>query len=467
MKIISMKTIATILLLMGAVAFARQPEPDVAQTVSERAGKELRLPASGGNDEARDIVRRLLRRTLTAESAAQAALLNNRSFQATLEDIGISQADLREAGFLKNPEFTGSARFPDRPPLAADLEGALVQDFLDVLMLPLRKRVAAAQLEQTKLRVANEALGLVSDTKVTFYELQAQMQLLGMEKLILETQQAATELAQKQHEAGNIPDLALVTQQAAYSQARLEVAMIGAEIREKREKLNRLMGVWGVDTGWKISSELPPVPDAEFSLKGLESLAVGQRVDLEAAHAQLASVVQALGLVKTYRFTGALELGVDSERNPDRSTVTGPTLRIELPVFNQGQARVAKAEAQLRQAERRFEALAIDIRSEVREKRDQLIAKRDAAKFYHDELVPGRIRIVNLTQLQYNAMLTGAYDLLLAKQNELTTERGYIGAVRDYWITRTGLERAVGGSLGPKRNPTTGKETKHATKQTH
>ena len=54
---------------------------------------------------------------------------------------------------------------------------------------------------------------------------------------------------------------------------------------------------------------------------------------------------------------------VDTERNPDRSSVTGPTFRLELPLFNQGQARVAKSEAELRRAERKLEGLAIDIRS--------------------------------------------------------------------------------------------------------
>jgi cobalt-zinc-cadmium efflux system outer membrane protein len=45
-------------------------------------------------------------------------------------------------------------------------------------------------------------------------------------------------------------------------------------------------------------------------------------------------------------------------------------------------------------------------------------------------------------------MLKSPYDLLLAKQNEISAERGYIDALRDYWIARADLERAVGGTLG-------------------
>jgi cobalt-zinc-cadmium efflux system outer membrane protein len=45
-------------------------------------------------------------------------------------------------------------------------------------------------------------------------------------------------------------------------------------------------------------------------------------------------------------------------------------------------------------------------------------------------------------------MLTGVYQLLAAKQAEINAYREYIETVRDYWIARAELERAVGGRLG-------------------
>ena len=50
---------------------------------------------------------------------------------------------------------------------------------------------------------------------------------------------------------------------------------------------------------------------------------------------------------------------------------------------------------------------------------------------------------------EYNYMLTGVFDLLIAKQQEFDGYQNYIEAVRDYWITRTKLQQAVGGSLLP------------------
>jgi cobalt-zinc-cadmium efflux system outer membrane protein len=283
--------------------------------------------------------------------------------------------------------------------------------------------------------------------KRAFYELQAEQQLLARLKAIHETDAAAVELAQRQHEAGNINDLDLANQQATYSQSKLDIAETSASIRSGREKLNRLMGTWGEDTAWKIADELSPLPAGDFPQQRLESLAINQRLDLAATKTEIGALVGSLGITKTYRYVGSIEFGVDTEKETDGQRVTGPKWQLELPVFNQGQGRIAKLAAQLRQAERRLESEAVAIRAEVREARDRLIAKRDLASYYDDELLPERKKILELTLTHYNAMLKSPFDLLLAKQNEISAERGYISAVRDYWIARADLERAVGGRL--------------------
>ncbi len=441
------------LLLIVALApnawSARRPSvEDLQRTVQERIGKRVEWRKDAAADaEISQAVHDLLRGTLTVERAVQIALLNNRELQATFEEIGIANADLTEAGLLKNPVFNVSARFPDRPPSATNLEFSVVQDFLDLLMIPIRKKVAAAELARVELKVGDEVLKLAAEVKTEFYTLQGKQMLFGRLGELGNTYGAALELTQRQHEAGNINDLELANQQSTYSQAKLDAAQVAAEMRSDQEKLNRLMGVWGAQTQWKIANELPGIAGRDFPTEHLESLAIAQRLDLAASKAEVGAVVQSLGLTKTYRYVGAIEFGVDTEKSPDRQRVTGPTLSLQLPIFNQGKSRIARLEAQLRQAERRLEAQAIDIRSEVREARDRLLAKKDLSTYYRDELLPERKKVLELTATNYNAMLKGPYDLLLARQNELAAERGYIDALRDYWIARADLERAVGGRL--------------------
>jgi cobalt-zinc-cadmium efflux system outer membrane protein len=334
----------------------------VQQSVRERTGKAVRLEEDqAAHEQALHDVRQLLRKPLTVDTAVQIALLNNRSLQATFEGIGLSAADLLEATTIPNPRIDLAVRFPDKPPSGTYIDYGAVIDFLSIIMIPLKKRVAKDQLEATALRVADDTLELVKQVKSAFYSLQASQQLLKRFKVIVDTNAASLDLAQRQHEAGNIADLALAQQQATYSRSRFDVATTEAEIRRNREKVNRLLGLWGTDTDWQISGELPQVPSSDLPMRGLERLAISQRLDLQADYLQVRSQVKNLGLTKNFRLVGALDFGVNSEREPDSQTRTGPTFAIELPIFNQGQARIARGEAALRQAQDKFEALAIDV----------------------------------------------------------------------------------------------------------
>jgi cobalt-zinc-cadmium efflux system outer membrane protein len=441
------------LAMLASPAFARHEDTfsPVAQNAQERTGRIVTWEREeNARQQTLEQVRRLLKRPLTANIAAQIALLNNRGLQSTFEEIGLAEADLIEARTIPNPDLNLSARFPDKPPSGTDIEWSIAQDFLSILMIPLRTKVATNQLSAVQLRVSNEVTRLVAETKSAVYELQAAQEILNRLKVEQEAQAASLELIQSLHEAGNITDLQLLQQQGEYSQARLEIAQSEAEIRALREKLNRLMGLWGEDTNWKLSAGLPDVPQEDFSVPGLETLAVTQRYDLASAKAELESAIRAARLEKTFRWIGALDFGVDSERDTDSQTITGPTLRLQFPIFNQGQARVVRSEAVLRRSYDKFEQEAVEIRSEVRELRDKLISKRDIAKFYRDQLLPTRRQIRDQTQLQYNAMIVSPLELFTARRLEVSAERGYAEAKRDYWVTRAELERTVGGSLSRK-----------------
>src|SRR3984957_6060026 len=477
MTITRLVACSSILAVTSLAVSARAREETFAgvqQSIAERTGKMGRWEADqAARQQALQDVRLLLRKPLTIESAVQIALFNNRSLQATFEEIGLSAADLIEAATIPNPKIDLSIRVPDQPPSGTYVDYSAAIDFLRILMIPLKKQVAKDQLEAAELRVADETLELIAQVKEAFYSLQASQQLLKRFQLIVDTNAAALDLAQRQHEAGNTTDLALIQQQATYSRSRLDIATAEAEIRRDREKLNRLLGLWGADTDWQVAGELPEVPSSEVPMKSLERLAISQRLDLQADYLLLTRETRELGLTKAFRFLGALDFGIESERETDAQTRTGPTFAIELPIFNQGQARIKRDQAALRQAEDKFEALAIDIRSKIGELRDELARKRQIARFYQDELFPDQRRILNESLVNYNAMEIGNFELFTIKAEEARTEREYVEAVRDYWIAQVELEREVGGNLRPRvdgegksvtrsaSRPTSGKDSKN------
>ena len=421
---------------------------DVAKIVETRAGLRLHwLQGTPEDDEVTEAVRTMLAEDLSVDAATQIALLNNRSLQATYEELGIAQADLVQAGLLSNPVFFGSVRRSNRSSSVTNTEFGVVQDFLDILLRPARKTLAAAEFEKAKLRVADAVLNLAAETKVSYYMLQGSMQVTAVLEMIADASEAAYEFAQRQHGAGNISDMDLAAQQGLYEQAKVDLARAELVVLGDGERLTRLMGLWGDDTGWNIRTGLPDLPAKDEPLDHVESLAISQRLDLAAERWEIERIAKALSITLHWRWVPLIDIGIETERDTDGERVTGPSLAIELPIFDQGQARVARVEAIMRQSRQRMTALAVEIRSEVREIRDRLVFARELAEHYRDVLVPLRQRLVAESQRYYNYMLIGVYELLQSKQDEIEAYREYIEAVRDYWVARSDLERAVGGHL--------------------
>lgn len=180
--------------------------PDVQKLIERRLNQHVHWNQGRPEDAAvADAVRYMLRQELTVENAVQIALLNNRSLQATYEELGIAQADLVQAGLLRNPTFFASFRFMDKAiegHRETNTEFSVDQDFLDLLMLPLRKKVAAAQFEQAKQRVGNAVLDLAKEVRSAYYTLQADEQTIEMRRTVVQATEAAAELAIRQLELG-------------------------------------------------------------------------------------------------------------------------------------------------------------------------------------------------------------------------------------------------------------------------
>jgi outer membrane protein, heavy metal efflux system len=437
------------LLLVGCASTSPAPAfRDTASLVESRTGRRIIWNQRTADDDAvAKQMQDLASHELTVDAAIQIALVNNRTLQATYEELSIAQADLVQAGLLQNPVFGAGVAFPIAGSAQTGVSLSVSEDFLSVFLLAARKRVAESELQATKARVGNAVLQTTYEVERAYYNLAAVQQVAAMRRTILEAGDAGLDLAQRQHEAGNLSDLELANQQSLYEQVRTDLVRSDADVITAREALTRLLGLWGADTTYHIVEKLPELPEEEVSLEHLEPLAVRRRLDLGAAHEEAQAVSHTLAMAKNYRWFGATPAGVSYDRAPEGFTVAGPSLGLEVPIFDQKQAVIARLEGQLRAALARETALAIDIRSEVRVARSRAVATRVVVDRYAKVVIPLRQRVVALTEQQYTSMLLGTHQLLQAKQNELTAYREFIEALRDYWLARADLERATGGTL--------------------
>jgi cobalt-zinc-cadmium efflux system outer membrane protein len=450
------------LTLAGCVRTARDAGfAKVENLVNERLGKRVQWQRSMGPDEQIDkSIRSMLQKDLSAEEAVQIALLNNRNLQAIYQDLGVAQADLVQVGLLRNPVLASEVRFFGS---GTGFELAVVQDFVDALLIPLRKRVAGAALEAAKLRVAAAAIDLTGEVRARFYMLQAAAQTREMRTTVLQATEASYDFAKRLHEAGNITDLDLVNERVLHEQSKIDLARSEAQVVAAREQLNTLMGLWGSDTTWKAASRLPEIPAERPAADGIEKRAVSKSLDLDLARQGIEISIEQLGVARPLAVLAAANIGATGEGNADGSWGAGPALALPVPIFDLGQPAYARVESELRRGQERYYALAVEVRARARAAWNAAETTRSVAEHYARTILPLRHQIVAETQKEYNAMQVGAFQLLTAKQREIEAGAQYVAALRDYWLARVELDQILAGRLSHSEPPSLSAAAREAT----
>ncbi len=413
----------------------------VESTAKDRLGKEVRWAR---NDADADTIERrvaeLLAKPLGADDAVQVALLNNRGLQARFQDLGITEAEVVQAGRLPNPGFNfGRLKRGDE----IELERSLHFNIARILTLPIVSRLEARRFEQVKGEVTMDMLSLAADTRKAYYQALAAEEGVRYMRQVKEVAEASAELARRMEAVGNFNKLARAREQAFYADAALGLARAEQAQRASRERLVRLLGVWGTQTQFTLPERLPDLPDAPKDQPDIERMAMAQRLDVMAAKLGAERTARNLGLTRTTRFINVLELGLVRNTSNEAPRQTGWEIGVELPLFDWGGARVARAEAIYMQALHRAAKTAIDARSEVREAYGNYRSAYDIARHQRDEIVPLKKRISEEQVLRYNGMLIGVFELLADARSQIASVNAAIESLRDFWLAQADLDMAL------------------------
>lgn len=391
-------------------------------------------------------LKELLSKPLTADSVVQIALVNNASLQAILESWGISKADFNKTRLPEKPSFEVSVRFPEEDEPYNNTEFMIEQDFLSLVLFPLRSSFAGAQLHRAELEIVKEVLDLAFEVRSAFYEVQGHSTMFAMRKRVLEQAEASQELAKRQFEAGNISELKYANEKSVYQDARLEYLREEAELIQKREDLNRLMGFGGDDIAWEVQVGFSEIQKSEPTYEELVSIGMSKRLDLLIARKNVEALKHGLSLSR-FGMLGHPEVGVSTEKEVEGERLTGPTLRTKVPIYDLGQTEISRSGAELKEAELKLKALENNVRSEIKQKRDHLFAMRTLVNQYRESVIPVKKQVMEETLKHQNYMLVGNYELIRAKQDEIMAQKEYIDALKEYWIARSDVEKAISSKL--------------------
>jgi outer membrane protein TolC len=415
----------------------------VEQAVKERAAADTLWQRT--EDQARTVrgrVQELLGKPLGPTEAVQIALLNNPGLQASFAEVGIAEADLVQASRWRGPTFSfARLRRHDE----VETERGVFFDVLGLLTIPLATRASESRLQATQNRAAAEALRIALDTRKAYFEAVAARETARYMGQVREAAELSAELARRMAGVGNLPKLALAREHAFYAETAAQLARARHAELAARERLARLMGLWGDDLRFELPDRLPDLPKTAREGGDLEAQALAQRLDVQGARRDAESLARSLGLTRATRFVSLLEVGVLSNDETGEPRQRGFEIELGLPLFDFGGARTARAERLYMQSVNRTIETAVQARSEVRESYSAYRTAFDLARHYRDEIVPLRKRISEEMLLRYNGMLASVFELLADSREQVQAVNAYIDTLRDFWVAESDLQMALTG----------------------
>jgi len=155
---------------------------------------------------------------------------------------------------------------------------------------------------------------------------------------------------------------------------------------------------------------------------------------------------------RSTRFVNLLDVSWLHNQGADGARSNGYEIELQIPLFDWGGARVAKAEAMYMQAVQRAAGITIDAGSQVREAYSGYRTAYELARHYRDEVVPLKKKISDEQLLRYNGMLISVFELLADAREQVASVNAAIEAQRDFWVADAALQAALtgaGGGAGP------------------
>ncbi|VXB12083.1 TolC family protein [Massilia sp. 9I] len=431
-----------LLVLAGCASTSPQEGADaVATLVQQRLGVAPRLAGPDAQAVSQE-VEALLKEPVSIDAAVRIALLNHPGLQATYWDVGVAQADLAQAARLRNPAL-GFSRLSGHGEV--EIERSIGFDLAGLLTMPLRQRMEARRAESARLSVAAAIEGHALATRKAWIEAVAAGQSLVYARQVNVAADASAELMGRMAKAGNASQLDLAREQAFHAEAAAGVLRAQRALDGAREHLTRQLGLWGAQAGYTLPERLPELPAAPRDLARIEQTALERRLDVQAARVSAEQLARDLGLTRSTRFVNVLDLGYHNKSETGSARANGYEVGLELPLFDWGGARVARAEALYMQAVYRVRDAAVNARSEARESYLGYRASYDLARHYRDEVIPLRKKIADETLLRYNGMLASPFELLADAREQAQAVSSTIDALKEFWLADCALEGALGG----------------------
>ncbi len=405
----------------------------------------------------------------------QIALAENKDLKIAVERIeeararyGFTRAEKfpRVDGFASAGKSQSSASGVNPIPPGTDrtssLYGVGVSAFWELDFFGRIRRATESELAQlyaTEQSRRAVVLALVADVARSYIDLRDFDRRLEISRRTLESRVAYVQLARDLFEGGKTSELDLHQAEAELARTTSLVHEFEGLVRQKENELSLLLGRNPGEIGRGRGLDelsLPPATPA-----GLPSELLDRRPDLREAEELLAASNARIGVAKALLYpsialTGSFgwestELGGVFDTQSQAWSLSANLLQ---PIFNAGQnrRRVEVTESQQRQALYAYERSVLQA---FREVEDALVGSRQTSlrRGSERERVLAERKVLELAELRYRGGVSAYLDVLDAQRSLFEAELDETSAMRDEFVSRIDLYKALGGGWPQEPEP--------------
>jgi len=387
----------------------------------------------------------LLAAPVTAGSAVRLAWANSPLVAQRLATFGLDRAALAEARRPGNPELD-LERLATRGGPGHKLTFGLSAPVGELLLLPARRRMGEAAYTRATYLLAHDLLALATATEDAYWQAAAAASEAAVAAAVADAADLSAALAGRHVAAGTLPEAALASWRITAFEAGAEARTARIAADRARATLAIRMGL-PVEADWRLETRLPLPVASGPSVAKAQARMVAQRLDLRAARIAVDLAERGERLARGWAWLGDVELGFARERESGVRAQAGPTLRLRLPLFDQGQSSVTRARAEALQARALLDQMELEAGHDVARAIAALDAAGEAVVTHEGPARASQALALDDARRRYAFMLTGVFELLDQRIAAYRAEGERIAALRDYWLARLALKRITGGAL--------------------
>ena len=386
-------------------------------------------------------------KSITLSKAIELGVLNNPTLKAAQAKLGISDAQILQAGLLSNPNIISDNG------CAEDTFRVGIEQTIELGNKRSRRiKLAKMQKEVVQQEIITTLLDVRSKVRSSYIQTYNAQQKLIASREILETITNLEKIAKEREKKGNVENLDILQAEITVINAKNNIQSAKLELNEAFNSLSANIGkhlnrtiVLAPPDLMKEFNISTPMVENDKNINILIEYAYANRPEIKVIEKNIEVQNQKLKLAHS-NIVPDLKMSVGAD------FVTGDTKRnstfimgsLGMPIFNRQQGVIKEVKAQRLVYENDLEAIKIKIEQEVKNAFFGVITNAKSLNIYEKELIPHAKMIVKKSEINFKEGKRNILIPINSQEAYINTQYRYIQTLTQYEQSVSDLERAIG-----------------------